>query len=165
LTQIDEDLEMKLVLLNISSKREVWLEEAKEIYQEKIARMIGFQIDELRSVKIERDDATKKKKLESQNICAFLKSDDYVILFDEKGQTMNSLQFAKFLEQQLGSAKKRMVFIVGGAFGVDETVKTKAQKIIAISSFTLNHRVAFLLALEQIYRAFTIMKRMPYHNE
>jgi 23S rRNA (pseudouridine1915-N3)-methyltransferase len=165
LTQIDEGLDVKIVLLNISSKKEAWLEEAKEIYQDKISKMNPFQIEELKPVKIERDNAEKKKKLESQNICNFLKADDYVILFDEKGQNMNSMQFAKFVEQQLGSAKKRVVFIIGGAFGVDEIVKTKAQKVIAISSFTLNHRVAFLLALEQIYRAFSIMKGLPYHNE
>jgi 23S rRNA (pseudouridine1915-N3)-methyltransferase len=138
---------------------------AKEIYDEKISKMIGFQIEELKPVKIERDDSLKKKKLESQNICAFLKEDDYVILFDEKGQSMNSLQFSKFMEQQLSSSKKRIIFIIGGSFGVDETVKIKAQKKIAISSFTLNHRVALLLGLEQIYRAFAIMKGLPYHNE
>jgi 23S rRNA (pseudouridine1915-N3)-methyltransferase len=165
LTQIDEGLKMKLVLLNISSKKEAWLEEAKEIYQDKISKFNPFQIEELKPVKIERDNAEKKKKLESQNISAYLKPDDYVVLFDEKGQSMNSLQFAKFVETQMGSSKKRMVFIIGGAFGVDETIKAKAQKTIAISAFTLNHRVAFLLALEQIYRAFSIIKGLPYHNE
>jgi 23S rRNA (pseudouridine1915-N3)-methyltransferase len=165
LTQTDERYDVKLVMLNISSKKEAWLEEAKDIYKTKLSNMIGFQIEELKPVKIERDDSEKKKKLESLKICDYLKSDDYVILFDEKGQSMSSLQFSKFVEQQLGSAKKRIVFIIGGAFGVDDTVKAKAHKIITMSTFTLNHRVAFLLALEQIYRAFSIMKGLPYHNE
>lgn len=165
MTQVDEELKLKIVLLNISSKKEVWLEEAKEIYQDKISKMNAFQIEELKPVKIQRDDAEKKKKLESQNISLYLKADDYVILFDEKGQNLSSLQFAKFVETQLGSAKKRIVFIIGGAFGVDDIIKSKAHKTISISPFVLNHRVAFLVALEQIYRAFAIMKGLPYHNE
>lgn len=156
---------MKIVLLSISSKKEAWLEEAKVIYTDKITKMNPFQVEELKPVKMERDDSKKKRKLECQNILAFLKPDDWVVLFDEKGQNLNSLAFAKFVEQSLGSSKKRMVFIIGGAFGVDEAIKQRANKILAISSFTLNHRVAFLVTLEQIYRAFAINKGLPYHNE
>lgn len=156
---------MKIVLLSISSKKEAWLEDTKSIYTDKISKMNPFQVEELKPVKIERDDSDKKRKLECQNIMAFLKADDWVVLFDEKGQNMSSIAFSKFVEQSLGSSKKRMVFIIGGAYGVDESIKQRANKVLAISSFTLNHRVAFLVSLEQIYRAFAIIKGLPYHNE
>lgn len=69
------------------------------------------------------------------------------------------------IEQIQNSGKKRSVFVIGGAFGVDETVKARAQKTICLSSMVLNHLVAKVVVLEQIYRSFTILGHLPYHNE
>jgi 23S rRNA (pseudouridine1915-N3)-methyltransferase len=156
---------MKIILLSISSKKEAWLEEAKVNYHKKLGKLNPFQIEELKPVKMEREDSEKKRKLECQNIMNFLKPDDWVVLFDEKGQNFSSLGFSKFVEQCMGSSKKRVVFIIGGAYGVEESVKQRANKTMTLSPFTLNHRVAFLVALEQIYRAFAIIKGLPYHND
>lgn len=155
---------MKWVLLSVSSGKEVWFDEAKSNYETKISRMISFHIEEIKSVKLERDDAVKKKKKESELILAKIEKDDLVILFDEKGQSFNSIQWAQYLENEINYSQKRMVFIVGGAFGVEDEVRRRAQKVVTLSPFVMNHRVAYVVVLEQLFRAMTIIKKIPYHN-
>ncbi|HRO66365.1 MAG TPA: 23S rRNA (pseudouridine(1915)-N(3))-methyltransferase RlmH, partial [Pseudobdellovibrionaceae bacterium] len=106
-----------------------------------------------------------KKTAESDLILEYLKSDDYVILFDEKGESLDSRGFARRLEQALGSSKKRLVFLIGGAFGVEEPVRKRADRILSLSPLTMNHVLAKTMAWEQIYRSFTILKNLPYHND
>lgn len=155
---------MKWVLMSVSSGKEPWFEEAKKNYETKISRMVQFQIEDLKSVKLDRDDAILKRKKESEQLLARLDKDDYVILFDENGKNMNSLEWAKFLDHEMSYSQKRMVFVVGGAFGVDENIKKRAQKVVSLSPFVMNHRVAYVVVLEQLYRALTIIKKIPYHN-
>lgn len=155
---------MKWVLLSVSSGKEVWFEEAKSNYETKISRMISFYTDEIKSVKLERDDSVKKKKKESELILSRIEKDDYVVLFDEKGKSFTSIQWAHYLENEISYSQKRMVFIIGGAFGVEEELKKRAQLVVSLSSFVMNHRVAYLVVLEQLYRSLMIIKKIPYHN-
>lgn len=89
---------------------------------------------------------------------------DMVILLDEKGKNFSSLAFAKQLEQWMNSRKKRIVFIIGGAYGIHPSLKQKYNSI-SLSSMTFNHQIVRLIFVEQIYRAFTIIKGLPYHNQ
>lgn len=95
----------------------------------------------------------------------FIKETDEVILFDERGKSYDSRGFSKELERKLGGGKKRIVFIIGGAYGVDDRIRAVAKSQICMSSFVLNHLVAQTVALEQIYRALCIYKNIPYHND
>jgi len=89
---------------------------------------------------------------------------DLVVLLDEKGKTYTSISFANQLETWLQSGKKRLVFIIGGAYGIHRSLKQKYISI-SLSSMTFNHQLIRLIFAEQIYRAFTIIKGLPYHNE
>ncbi|HNV95036.1 MAG TPA: 23S rRNA (pseudouridine(1915)-N(3))-methyltransferase RlmH [Bacteroidales bacterium] len=90
--------------------------------------------------------------------------DDFVVLLDEKGKTFTSAGFAKQLEQWMNSGKKRIVFIIGGAYGIHPTLKQKYASV-SLSDMTFNHQLVRLVFAEQIYRAFTIIKGLPYHND
>jgi 23S rRNA (pseudouridine1915-N3)-methyltransferase len=89
---------------------------------------------------------------------------DMVILLDEKGKTYSSAAFAKQLEQWLNTGKKNLVFIIGGAYGIAASLKQKYPSV-SISSMTFNHQLIRLIFAEQLYRVFTIIKGLPYHNE
>lgn len=89
---------------------------------------------------------------------------DCVVLLDEKGKNYTSFEFAKQLEQWMYSGKKRIVFIIGGAYGIHTSLKQKYTSV-SLSSMTFNHQLVRLIFAEQIYRAFTIIKGIPYHNE
>ena len=155
---------MKFVLYNLATAKEAWADEASELYKKKISFFTPFEIQTLKAKKSARDDADFKRQEESALILKNIQSDDYVIVFDERGQTLDSLQFAKKVENILGSSKKRAIFIIGGAFGVNEDVRKRADLKVALSPMVMNHLMAQTMSLEQIYRAFTIIKKIPYHN-
>lgn len=88
-----------------------------------------------------------------------------VVLLDEHGKQMRSIEFATFLQKQMNSGKKDLVFIVGGAFGIAESLKKSAGHLIALSHMTFTHQMIRLIFIEQLYRAMTILRNEPYHNE
>lgn len=155
---------MKFVLYNLATAKEAWADEAARLYTQKIAHFNPFEIQTLKPKKSPREEAAQKKKEESELILSFLSSDDFVILFDERGKPLSSLEFAKKIEHTLSSSKKRAVFIIGGAYGVTDQVRSRAQLVVNLSPLVMNHILAQTVALEQIYRAFTILRNIPYHN-
>lgn len=155
---------MKAVLYDFKTAKEEWFDLVVNAYTKKINPFMPFEVISLKSAKTERDDAQSKKVQESKDILKKMTNDDYVVLFDEKGKGLNSLQFSKQIEAAQMSGKKRLVFIVGGAYGVSDEIKSRAQIKVSLSNLVMNHLVAETVALEQIYRAFTIIKRIPYHN-
>ena len=155
---------MKFVFLHVSSSKEKWCEEASELYTQKLKHFTLFEVVTLSSKKLARAASSAKFQLESEEILNFLEPDDQVILFDERGKNLNSEQFSDLVQKTLMSGKRRCVWIIGGAFGVSEELKARAQAKLSLAPFVLNHQVAQIVALEQIYRAFTILKNLPYHN-
>ncbi|MEN0057648.1 MAG: 23S rRNA (pseudouridine(1915)-N(3))-methyltransferase RlmH [Bdellovibrio sp.] len=155
---------MKFILYNLATAKEPWAEQVCELYKKKISHFVPFDIQSLKAKKSAREDADFKKAEESELILRNLNKDDFVVLFDERGSVLDSLQFAKKIENILGSSKKRAVFIIGGAFGVSEEVRQRADLKISLSPMVMNHLMAQAMSLEQIYRAWTIIKKIPYHN-
>jgi 23S rRNA (pseudouridine1915-N3)-methyltransferase len=156
---------MKIVFLTVASAHEKWAELAETLYQEKISHFFPLERIELKPSKNSRAQSKNKLVEESEKILNSLKSDDYVVVLDERGVVLNSLQFSKKIEQILQMGKKRCVFVIGGAFGFSGEVRARADLTISLSGMVFNHLVAQTVALEQVYRALTIIKRLPYHNE
>jgi 23S rRNA (pseudouridine1915-N3)-methyltransferase len=156
---------MKFVLLMMTTAKEPWAQAAKDLYTQKINPFLPFEIKELKPKKSARTQKEYKLKEESELILDELSSDDFVILFDERGQSISSEDFSRQIDKALSSSKKRTVFIIGGAYGVDQSVRARAQLIVSFSKMVMNHLVAQTVALEQIYRALTILRGLPYHNQ
>jgi 23S rRNA (pseudouridine1915-N3)-methyltransferase len=106
----------------------------------------------------------EQMQIEAELFLKKIDNNDFVVLLDEKGKNYTSVAFAKQLEQWLNSGKKRLIFIIGGAYGIHPSLKQKYPSI-SLSAMTFNHQLVRLIFSEQIYRAFTIMKGLPYHNE
>lgn len=156
---------MKFILLHASTAKEEWSQSATELYLKKLQHFVQFEIQSIKPKKLSRDDKDSKRQSESDAILQAINSDDFLILFDEKGAQFNSIDFSKKINQILNSGKKRAVFIVGGAYGVNDEIKKRAHLKISLSQLTFNHLLAITVALEQIYRGFTIIKNIPYHND
>lgn len=150
--------------MTFPSTSEKWEKEASQQFLEKINRFIKFDVIELKTDKTPRDQSQLKVNLESKKLLSKINKDDFIILFDEKGKKMNSIDFSKNIEKTLMSGKKRIVFVIGGAFGVSEEVKKLADMKISFSDMVFNHLVAKIVLLEQTFRALTIIKNIPYHN-
>lgn len=156
---------MKIVFLSVETKSEAWVEEAKETYNTKLQGFFDFEIVHVKSPSIERDDASFKKRLEGEKVLKALKPGDKLVVFDEAGKNFaSSEQFATQFQRLVEQSPQRIVFLIGGAFGVDDTVLAKAIARWSLSGLTMNHWIAQIVALEQIYRAATIIKKIPYHN-
>ena len=130
----------------------------------KIKPFVDFEIIHLKTLKQDRDNPEQKKKFEEQSILEKITKDDFVILFDEKGKKLNSNDFAHQIQKINESGKKRGVFVIGGAYGVSDEIKNRAQIKISLSDLVMNHLVAEVVVFEQFYRALTILNRIPYHN-
>lgn len=119
-------------------------------------------IDGIKNIK----DAEIIKAEEGKKILAKLKKEDVLILLDEKGKTYTSSTFAGYLEKLMGQGtSKRIIFLVGGAFGFHDSLYERANGQISLSTMTFSHQLIRILFLEQLYRAFAIINHHPYHNE
>ena len=155
---------MKWLLLDFKSANEPWFEHAEAAYLKKINYFINFETIHLKTNKADREQADIKIKFEEARLFEKLTSEDYIIVFDEKGKKHDSVSFSKLIDKAGQSGKKRGVLILGGAYGLSDAVKNKATQTISLSDLTMNHLVAELVVLEQLYRAQTILNRIPYHN-
>lgn len=156
---------VKFVLLTIKSNKPSWVKEGLAEYLKKIDPIQKIEMIEVAGSGAARDSSDVKKRNDSKVLLGALHPDDWVILLDEKGKNLSSIDFSKKLNQILLSGKKRAVFLIGGAYGVDQTIQDRAQLTISLSAFVMNHWVAQIVTLEQIYRGFAILKSLPYHNE
>lgn len=156
---------MKLVLLSIESSKQLWFSEFIELYQKKISHYVPLQIVRLRSKDRARDAQDRKIAEEGEQLLGQIDPSDFVVLCDERGQSLDTKSFSKKMISALESGKKRLVFVIGGAYGTSDQVKARADLKWSLSPMVLNHFVAQVVALEQLYRALTIWKGVPYHNE
>ncbi len=148
----------------IETKKEDWLLSFYSKYLEKIKREIKFDILYIKPVSAPRAKLDFKLEKESDKMLAKIEPKDFVILLDEKGKDLSTLSLSKKLRELLDRGNN-LVFIVGGAFGVSQKLKNRANLKISLSALTLNHHVAQTVLLEQIYRCTTIWSGKPYHNE
>lgn len=157
---------MKIDFLVIEARPPSWLLERRLEYQARLQPFVPFSVRTLKSPGLARESHELKRKKEAEILLDALDTKDLLILFDERGRlAKSSIGFADDLQRALGSGKGRIVFCIGGPYGFDESVRSRANALWSLSPLTMNHWIAQLMALEQIYRGFTILKGLPYHNE
>lgn len=104
------------------------------------------------------------KKQEAATVLQALQKDDYLVLLDERGKQLNSPALAKWLQQRANESTRNLVFLIGGAFGVDETIFTRAHYTWSLSNLVFPHQLVRLILAEQVYRACTINRNEKYHH-
>lgn len=106
-----------------------------------------------------------QKEKEGEMILRSLNDSDDVILMDEHGKEFSSVEFASYIQKKMTSGLKRLVFIIGGPYGFSPAVYARTGGKISLSRMTFSHQMVRLIFIEQLYRAFTILKGEPYHHE
>lgn len=140
--------------------------EVAKDYATRIARLHPFAMEEIpeKSYRARRD-RERQKEAEAQLIRKRLRPGSFLIVLEEKGKEFNSVDLAWKLKALLESAAQEVVFVVGGAYGFPESIKQEAKLLWSLSKLTLPHQLARVLTLEQIYRALTLLKNVPYHHD
>ena len=156
---------MKLEVVFFQGQSSKWAELASAEYVKKISTLISFSEIAIRSPSRSRELAGQKREDEGARLLRLLKVNDRLILFDERGSTFrDSREFSEFFVKNLG-ATGRLIFAIGGPYGFSLDAQRRANTSISLSHLTMNHHVARVVALEQVYRALAIWKGLPYHND
>ncbi len=155
---------MRLCFICMGKTREGFIQDGIAKYLRYLRPYVDAEIRELKEEKVhDLKDAPIIRRKEAERIFNSVPAGALLVALDERGQEFTSHGFAEFLNNALESGVKDMVFIVGGAMGLDESITARATKVIAMSRWTLTHEMARLVLLEQVYRAYTILKGKPYH--
>ncbi len=155
---------MRLTILCMGKTKERFIQEGIEKYLRYLRPYADASIKELKEEKIQDlKDAPSIRKKEAKRILKAVPAGAYLVSLDERGEEFTSHEFAALLNNSLESGVRAMVFIIGGAMGLDEEVVARSHKTIALSRWTFTHEMARLVLLEQLYRAFTIIKGKTYH--
>lgn len=153
-----------LRLVTVGRPRAGFWRDAAAHYLERLARWRAVT----ESVVRDADPALppeRKVQEEGRNILRILTPADIVICLDERGSSRTSRDFARWLDELSADATRRPCFVVGGPFGLDETVRARARHLVAFGPQTLPHELARVLLLEQLYRAESLLRNTPYHHE
>ena len=135
-------------------------------YQKRLSFYIKFEFEILADIKnVKNLSESQQKEKEGELILSKIGSTDQLILLDENGKNYSSIDFASELQKKMNSGIKTLVFIIGGPYGFSSEVYEKAQGKISLSSMTFSHQMVRLFFIEQLYRAFTILKNEPYHHQ
>ena len=109
--------------------------------------------------------AESQKRQEGELLMRQFADGDYVVLLDEKGAEMRSVEFSMWLQKRMNSGVRRLCFVIGGPYGFSKTVYDRADESISLSRMTFSHQIIRAIFAEQRYRAFTIIRNEPYHHE
>ncbi len=155
---------MKVGIVCMGKTREPFVREGMLKYVRYLKPYADVEVRELKEEKIEDlKEAPRVRQKEAAKIEKAVSAGAYLIALDERGKEFTSHEFAAFLNTVMESGVKEIVFVLGGAMGLDESVTGKAKKTVAMCRWTLTHEMARLVLLEQLYRAYTIIKGKTYH--
>ena len=157
---------MKITLLVVGKTDEPFLKEGIDYYIKRLRHYADFKLKVIPDVKKNKKYNTEQQKIsEGAKIIAENKHGKELHLLDEQGKSYSSRDFAEFLEKKMLSGLKELIFVIGGPYGFSDEVYKSANSKISLSKMTFSHQLARLLCVEQIYRAFTIIKGEPYHHD
>ncbi len=156
---------MKISLVTIGRTDVDWVKEGMRIYTSRLGHYCTFTLDEIPELK--NVSALSKEQIkvkEGQLLMKKIRPSDYVVLLDERGRQQTSTEWASWIQNRLSSGRD-VVFVIGGAYGFSREVYDRADGLVSLSKMTFSHQMVRAIFLEQLYRAFTILRGEPYHHE
>lgn len=157
---------MKITIIQIGKTKNAFFREAEEEYIKRLKPYARLEIITLKEASLESVHAADRelaKQKEAELIIKNLPKNTFCIVLDEKGEQMDSVQFSHLLERHKNAGDADITFIIGGPFGLTESVKKNAKKMLSFSRFTFTHEQIRVLLLEQLYRANMILAGRTYH--
>ncbi len=157
---------MKTTLLVVGRTVEQHYITAINDYVQRTKRYTPFEMEVIPELKNTKSlSFEQQKEKEGELICKAIQPGDVVVLLDEHGKQMRSVEFAEWIERKTHTVNKRLVFVIGGPYGFSQKVYSLASEKIAMSKMTFSHQMIRLIFVEQVYRAMTILNNGPYHHE
>lgn len=156
---------MKVTLLQIDKTTENYLIEGIDIYLKRLKNYTALEVTTINVPKAVRmRPEAEQKREESKLILKTIKENDFLVLLDEGGKLLNSVDFSKFLDKKALENVKNLVFLIGGPYGFDPSIYERSNYKLSLSPMTFSHQMVRLFFVEQLYRAFTISKGEKYHH-
>lgn len=157
---------MQIKVLAIGKTDDKNLQVLIEKYLRRLVHYIQVDLELLPDIKnAKKLSVTEQKRLEGELILKKLKPGDQVVLLDEKGKEFRSMEFSRYLQKKMNAGTRQLVMVIGGPYGFSEEVYQRADGKLSLSKMTFSHQMIRLFLVEQIYRAFTILRNEPYHHE
>ncbi|RPA66468.1 23S rRNA (pseudouridine(1915)-N(3))-methyltransferase RlmH [Cyclobacteriaceae bacterium YHN15] len=157
---------MQIRLLAIGKTDNQAIQSLIEEYQKRLGFYIKFEMEIIPDIKNAKSlNESAQKEREGELLLKKLQPSDDLILLDENGKQFRSVEFSDFLQKKMNSGLKHLVFVIGGPYGFSESVYSRANGKISLSKMTFSHQMVRVFFIEQLYRAFTILKNEPYHHE
>ena len=155
---------MRITLVETGKTKDPFIREGVELFRERVVRYVPFRIETLPDLKNSGKMTMKEvQENEGKLLLKRLRPEDHVVLLDERGTQYDSIAFARFLNSLQGKVKE-LQFVIGGPYGFSEAVYERADERVSLSRLTFSHQLVRVLFMEQLYRAFTILKGEPYHH-
>ena len=157
---------MNTKLLAIGKTDNKALQSLIDDYTKRLSFYVKFDLDIIPDIKnVKNLSEAQQKEKEGELILAKLTATDQLVLLDENGKSFSSVGFSDELQKKMNSGIKTLVFVIGGPYGFSDAIYAKAQGKISLSAMTFSHQMVRLFVIEQIYRAFTILRNEPYHHQ
>lgn len=157
---------MNIRLIVVSKTDVPYLQAGIDEYVGRLKHYCDFKLVVIPALKnLGKASPEEVKEREGQLILKQVEKSDMVVLLDEHGKEYGSVEFSEYLQKQMNAGVRTLSFVVGGAFGFSPAVYAAAQHKISLSRMTFNHQMVRLFFVEQLYRAFTILRHEKYHNE
>ena len=155
---------MRITLIESGKTRDPFINEGVEMFKKRVVRYVPFRIETLPDLKNTRNMTIKEvQEQEGKLLLKRIKAGDYVILLDERGREYHSIAFAEYLNGLEGRVNN-LLFVIGGPYGFSTEVYKRANAKFSLSKLTFSHQLVRVIFMEQLYRAYTILKGEPYHH-
>ena len=156
---------MKIHFLWLGKSKQKSYQELIDLYRSRLKHYSSITIQELKEPKLKGLSIDQQKVAEAKEFLPQLQASDYVVLLDERGKHMTSMEMSKWWQHKMNISIHRCVFIIAGPYGAGALLKQRADYKMSLSHLTLTHDMARILILEQVYRSHTILRGEKYHNE
>ena len=157
---------MTIKLLVVGKTDDASLQELIKVYEKRLGHYIKFEVEVIPDLKKTKHlNPGQQKVKEGELILAKVSASDFLVLLDEQGESFTSEGFSTYLQKRMNSGLKQLVFVIGGPYGFSEEVYSRAKAKISLSKMTFSHQMIRPFFVEQLYRAFTILKNEPYHHQ
>lgn len=157
---------MTIKLLAVGKTDDKDLQKIIDQYVKRLKHYCKFKIEIIPDIKKSKKmDENLQKQKEGELILAKTQASDILVLLDENGKNFSSVGFSTWLQKQMNTGMKQLIFVIGGPYGFSDEVYQRANQKISLSKMTFSHQMVRLFFTEQIYRAFTILKNEPYHHQ
>ena len=157
---------MNIKLIAVGKTDNPALQQLISTYEKRLSYYINFELQLLPDIKNSKSLSEEQQKIkEGELILSYVEPSHHLILLDERGKEYTSIAFADELQKKMNASIKQLTFVIGGPYGFSQAVYQRSNSKLSLSKLTFSHQMIRLFFVEQLYRAFTILRNEPYHHQ